>query len=116
MTATGGASSRRKGATTENAVVKYLAKNGYPEAERRPAGTTGVDVIGVGSMAVEVKGAERLELSAWLDQAVRQGKKNGRIPVVIAKRRGRTDVGEWYAIMRVSDAVPLFTRARTLDA
>jgi hypothetical protein len=101
-----GRSSKAKGYSGENAVVKWLREvGGFPYAERRRAGAskdTG-DIVGViPGLCIEVKNHARMALSDWVDQLIEE-MGNHSIPAwsgaVIHKRRGKTDVGEWYATM-----------------
>jgi len=94
-------SEKRKGNAAERAVVDYLRRQGFTQARRTQAGTRGDigDVDGVPGFAIEVKNHARLDLAGWVAQMVaemeQKGVENG---VVIAKKRGTTDPGEWYAI------------------
>ena len=98
---------RRKGATAEVAVVNWLRDHGWPDARRYLAGDGRQpgDVDGVPGVAIEVKNQARIELAAWLDQAVAEA--GSALPVVVAKRRGVTDPGDWYAVLRFSDLMGL---------
>ena len=93
---------KAKGTAAESAVVAYLRDHGWPNVERR-AGRGELDagdIAGLEGVVVEVKNHARLELAAWLDEAVRE-RTNARatIGVVIHKRKGTTDVGQWYCTM-----------------
>lgn len=94
-------SEKRKGNAAERAVVDYLRRHGFPQARRTQAGTRGDigDVDGVPGVAIEVKNHARLDLAGWVAQMLAEmdekGVENG---VVIAKKRGTSDPGEWYAI------------------
>lgn len=112
-----GRSSKAKGYSGERAVTAWLQANGFPYAERRRAGATKDtgDIVGViPGLCIEVKNHSRMALSDWLDQLqVEMG--NHAIPawsgVVIHKRRGKTDVGEWYATMPASVWLDLIKEA-----
>ena len=105
-------SEKRKGNAAERAVVDYLRRHGYPQARRTQAGTRGDigDIDGVPGVAIEVKNHARLDLAGWVAQMLAEmdekGVENG---VVIAKKRGTSDPGEWYAI------TPLCLWATMLD-
>lgn len=108
-----GRSSKAKGYSGENSVVKWLQANGFVYAERRRAGATKDtgDIVGViPGLCIEVKNHARIALADWVDQLTEE-MGNHSIPawsgVVIHKRRGKTDVGEWYATMRASDWLDL---------
>lgn len=103
-----GRSSKAKGYTAENAVVKWLRDNGFRYAERRRAGATKDtgDIVGViPGLVIEVKNHARMALSEWVDQLA-QEMNNFDPPawsgVVLHKKKGSTDVGEWYATMPAS--------------
>ena len=103
---------KRKGSLAERLVVEYLRAHGFPRARRTQAGTRGDigDIDGVPGFAIEVKNHARLDLAGWVAQMLAEmeekGVDNG---VVIAKKRGTTDPGEWYAI------TPLRLWAKMLD-
>lgn len=108
----GGAMSRRKGAKAENEVVKWLQTNGHPHAERRGAGFEAADIIGIPGVTIEVKNQAKMELAGWVDQLVDEmDADDNRIGVVVHKRRGRTDVGGWYATLPVHVFVRLLAEA-----
>lgn len=97
-----GRSSKAKGYAGERAVVDHLRANGFPYAERRRAGATKDtgDVIALPGLTIEVKNHSRLALSEWIDQML--GEMNNTNPaawqgVVVHKRKGKTDPGQWYA-------------------
>lgn len=104
-----GRSSKAKGYAGENAVVKWLREHGFPYAERRRAGAskdTG-DIVGViPGLCIEVKSHARMAIADWVDQLSEEMNNFPIEPawsgVVIHKRRGKTDVGEWYATMPAS--------------
>lgn len=97
-----GKASRDKGNRAMVTVVNWLRANGYPYASKRGAGDHGDDIVdGIPGISIEIKDHARLELAAWVDQAAEQA--NGRPAVVVHKRRGRSDVGAWYATMTVAD-------------
>ncbi len=102
-----GAMSRRKGAAAEVDVVNYLRQHGYPDARRYLAGDGRQpgDIDAIPGVSLEVKNQAEIELAAWVDQAVAEARSN--LPVVVAKRRGRPDPGDWYAVLRFSDLVEL---------
>lgn len=101
---------KRRGTAAETAVVRYLQAHGYPYAERRAlrGNADCGDVAGVPGVALEVKDEARVDLPGWLDEATREAV-NARagLGVVIRRRRGRPDVGEWFAVLRVSDLLRL---------
>ena len=106
-----GATSRRKGQKAEQAVARMLRAWGWAARTSRSVQGVqgGADLITDCPLSIEVKDHQRIELSAWLDQAVRQAEP-GRPGVVFAKRRGRANAAEWYAVMRVADLLELVRR------
>ena len=102
--------SKQRGTAAETAVVRYLNANGFPHAERRAlAGVNDKgDISGLPGVVLEVKSCKRIELAAWVDElGVEMRNAGAYIGAVIAKRRGTTDVGEWYAVLPVSVLVEL---------
>ena len=94
--------SKQKGTAAETAVVKYLKANGFPKAERRAL--TGAldkgDISGIDDVVFEVKDHKKMELSGWVKELeVEVDNANAVTGAVVHKRRGTTDVGEWYATM-----------------
>ena len=102
-----GAASRNKGKRAELAVAKWLRDNGWQAATTRATSGAqrGDDLVTNTGLSWEVKDHGRMELAAWLKQA--QGNADGRPAVVIAKRRGKSNPGEWYVIMSGDDLLGL---------
>lgn len=97
-----GAMSRNKGERAMRAVVDWLRSNGHPYASKRGAGDHGDDIVdGIPGISIEIKDHARMELAAWIDQALEQSM--GRPAVVVHKRRGRSNAGEWYATTTLAD-------------
>ena len=93
---------KRKGSQAERDVVAYLKANGYPYADRRVAGATldKGDISGVLGVTIEIKNHARLDLAGWLAELeVEMKNDNAWTGVVIHKRKGKGDVGQWYATM-----------------
>jgi hypothetical protein len=102
--------SKRRGTAAESAVVAYLQTHGYPLAERRAlrgADDRG-DIAGLPGAIVEVKDVAAVNLAGWLDEATAEAA-NARVPlgVVIRRRRGRPDVGQWFVVMSVDSLLVL---------
>jgi hypothetical protein len=96
--------SKQKGTSAETAVVKYLKANGFPRAERRAlqGNLDKGDISGVDDVVFEVKDHKKMELSGWVKELVVEvDNANAVTGAVIHKRKGTTDVGEWYATMPV---------------
>lgn len=106
--------SKRKGTAAESAVVAWLQANGHPHAERRAlAGINDKgDIAGVPGVCIEVKNHKSLDLAGWCAELVVEiANAKARTGVVIAKRRGKSDVGEWYALMPAHIWLDLLGRA-----
>lgn len=96
--------SKQKGTAAETAVVKYLKTNGFNGVERRAL--TGAydkgDISGIEGLVIEVKDHRTMTLGQWIEELkVEIDNANAETGVVIHKRRGKGDVGEWYASMPV---------------
>lgn len=96
---------KNKGSEAERNVVQYLREQGYPYAERTRAGWTDDrgDIDGLPGVTVEVKNEKRIDLAGYMVELARE-MVAGRADtgVVIVKKRGTTNVGDWYAVMPVS--------------
>lgn len=108
-----GAMSRRKGSTAERAVVNYLRGHGFPNAERRGTGLPGADVADLGpGLELEIKNHARIELAAWVDQLVdAMDDTDADMGAVIVKRRGTTDVADWYGVLPLHLLIDLLRAA-----
>ena len=98
-----GAASRNRGRRWQTACRQWWAES-HTVVETGGSGLDSGDllVLGTPNIAVEVKDQARLDLSGWLDQAVRQAPA-GSVPVVQVKRRGRGSAGEAYVVLRAED-------------
>ena len=103
-----GSSSRRKGARAEQAVARWLRANGWAARTSRSAQGVqgGADIITDCPLSLEVKDHATAKLAEWLDQAVAQARP-GAPGVVLHKRRGKGDPGDWYATLRAADLIAL---------
>lgn len=95
---------KQKGTAAETAVVNWLQSKGRKHVERRSL--NGVndrgDIAGIPCVVIEVKNHKSMELSQWLSELkVEMQNDKADTGVVIHKKRGTTDVGEWYATMPV---------------
>ena len=105
---------KRKGSQAERDVVAYLKANRYPYADRRVAGATldKGDISGVLGVTIEIKNHARLDLAGWLAELeVEMKNDNAWTGVVIHKRKGKGDVGEWYATLPVKVWLALLRKA-----
>lgn len=96
--------SKQKGTAAETAVVKYLKENGFEKVERRTlqgAADKG-DISGIQDVVIEVKDHKTMALGQWIEELKKEiDNAFAETGVVIHKRKGKTDVGEWYATMPV---------------
>jgi len=96
--------SKQKGTAAESAVVKYLRENGFTQVERRAlqGSQDKGDVSGIIGLVIEVKDHKTMTLGQWMEELKTEIENdNAETGVVIHKRRGKGDVGEWYASMPV---------------
>lgn len=106
--------SKQKGTAAETAVVKYLKENGFPYAERRALhGTLDKgDITGCGPIVFEVKNHAKLDLAGWVSELmVEIANADAMTGAVVAKKRGTTSPGNWYAIMPFGLLVELLKEA-----
>lgn len=109
-----GRASRQKGQRAEQAVAKWLRSLGWQARTSRSVQGLqgGADLITDCPLSIEVKDHARLELAAWVDQAVAQA--SPAAPgVVLHKRRGKGSPGDWYATMRAADLLALVDAVRS---
>ena len=93
---------KRKGSSAELAVAKWLNKLGWTQAERSRAGWTDDrgDIDGMPGVCIEVKNEKRIDLPGYLRElAVEMENAKAWTGSVIVKRRGSTDVNDWYAVL-----------------
>lgn len=93
---------KRKGSSAELAVAKWLRTWGWVNAERSRAGWTDDrgDIDGVPGVCIEVKNCKSIDIPGWLSELdVEMDNADAWTGCVLAKRRGSTDVDDWYAIM-----------------
>lgn len=109
------ATERRKGATYEREVERYLSARWNTD---RTAVGISVDDIACHELAlsIEAKNHKAINLAGWIGQAVEQATRRGPgwVGAVVHKRRGTTDVGEHYVTMRAADFVELVERLRSV--
>lgn len=82
--------SKQKGARFERQLAGMFKDYGYSGARRTAqyCGNTGdaSDVVGLDGIHIEAKHQERMSLYDWMDQAKRDSKNTGNIPVVFHKK------------------------------
>lgn len=102
---------RTKGAQAEAAVAAFLREHGFVEAERRrlrgkrDAG----DIAGIAGVVVEVKDQRTLEIGKWVNEAAAEADHvgPGALPLVVMKRKGTTDAGQWFAVTTLAEMARL---------
>jgi len=97
--------SKQKGTSAETAVVNWLKEQGRKYVERRSLNGTNDrgDISGIPCVVIEVKNCAKMELSQWVSELqVEIANDKAETGTVIHKKRGTTNVGEWYATMPVS--------------
>jgi hypothetical protein len=108
--------SRRKGRTFQTAVrqwwVEQFGDDWVLEVGGAGAETTDLVVFTPRphqpNLAVEAKNQKAMDLAGWVDQAVRQAPADA-VPVVMHKRRGRSDIGQCYVTLRADDLARLLS-------
>jgi hypothetical protein len=102
-----GSTSRRKGNRAELDVVKVLRAAGYAAVTSRNVQgfQGGADIVSDFPASIEVKNQARLDLAGWWSQAVEQA--GGRPAVVVHKRVGRGQAGEWWVTMDLDTLIRL---------
>ena len=104
--------SKQKGTAAETSVVRYLAENGFPHAERRSlAGINDRgDVTGIPNLVIEIKAQAKLEIPAWLrETAVETKNAKAEVGILVVKPKGVGDanVGKWWAIVELATMTDL---------
>jgi hypothetical protein len=93
--------SKAKGSQAERDVVKWL-KQWFPYVDRRLAGATldKGDISGIPGVTIEIKNHAKMDLSTWLGELeVEMKNDNAWTGVLLHKRKGKSNPGEWYATM-----------------
>ena len=93
---------KAKGSGAERDTVKWLKDNGYQYADRRLAGATldKGDISGIPGVTIEVKNHDKMALSGWIKELETEMANDGAwTGVVLHKKRGKSNPGEWYASM-----------------
>lgn len=94
---------KQKGRRAELAVGRWLVEQGwqYAEPTRRSGWSDDRgDIDGIPGVLVEVKDAQQWRREEWIAELEAE-MVNARCQVgtVVVKRRGQSDVGEWYALL-----------------
>lgn len=109
---------KQKGTAAESALVKFLAGQGFPYAERRAL--TGAndqgDITGIPGLCMEVKNHSTYKFPAWLKETEIE-RKNAKADfgILVVKPHGigmTTDkVGQWWALMPMQAMMDLLREA-----
>ena len=105
---------KAKGSQAERAVVAWLKANGYKYADRRLAGASldKGDISGVPGVTIEIKNHAKLDLAGWVAELEIEMKNDDAwTGTVIHKKKGKGDVGEWYATMPAKVWLALLKKA-----
>jgi hypothetical protein len=100
------------GTEGETAVARYLLQ-WFPGIHRlAPAGDADCgDLGGVPDLTIQVKVRRELALAEWVDQSAAQAARAGTAAyVVVHKRRGKGDPGQWYVTTRLEVFAPLYAQ------
>jgi len=122
-----GKANSEKGKRAERDLVGYLRARGWPGAERtvrtghRTPGRVSADrgdidgTIGLAWQAKDVSDGALYQVPTWLDDVNAQRAAAGAdIGVLVVKRRGHADPGDWWAWLTLDDVVhPLTTNTLT---
>jgi hypothetical protein len=110
-------SAKAAGSRTERAVADYLAAALDDDRIDRRVKTGRADRGDIGGvrvhgkrLVIEAKDCARLDFPGWIREAhIEAGNDDALCGVVVAKRRGTTDPGSFYAVMELRDLVALIT-------
>jgi hypothetical protein len=113
-------SAKDAGSRTERVVAEYLAASLDDDRIERRTRNGAKDRGDIGGvrvhgqrLVVEVKDCARQDLSGWTREAnTEAGNDDALVGVVVAKRRGTTDVGQFWVHMTVDDLLALMTGQR----
>ena len=106
--------SKQKGTAFETAVVRYLAANGFPYAERAPlAGNKDRgDITGTPGLVWECKNHKALALAEWSDETFAEMvNAKADYGILVVKRPRHGDPADAYTILPLSDLVQLLKEA-----
>ena len=98
-----------RGMRTQLLVADYLAAHGWPHATSTGSGRSGVDILNVAGLAIEVKARATLAPLQWVKKAERDC--TG-LPLVVFRPNGMGEHPESFlAFLRLSDLVDLLRAA-----
>jgi len=108
--------SKAKGTVAESALVKYLLQQGFPGAERRAltGNNDHGDITGIPGLVMEVKNQRTYHIPAWLDETeieTANAKADFGLLIIKPNGVGLGNVGDWWAVLPVCDAISLLREA-----
>lgn len=103
---------KHRGYATQRIVAQYMSEHGWPYAESTGAGRGGTDITGVPGIDVEVKARRNLNLTALINQ-LEERREPGVFPMAVVRPDGAgpTTVGQWPAVVPLSDLLALLQEA-----
>ena len=104
-----GKSSQQKGSRGERELVEILNGYGY-QTQRGGSETFGTipDIIGLPEIHIECKRCEKVRLSEWMNQAVKDSERFGDGLPAVFHRKNRSD---WLVTMKLSDWMVIYRRS-----
>jgi len=107
---------KAKGTAAETAVVNYIAGQGFPGAERRAlAGSSDLgDITGIPGLVMEVKNHKSYKFPEWIKETeIEKNNAKADFGILIVKPNGVgiTRVGDWWAVMPLSEMMNLIRDA-----
>ena len=105
---------KQKGTSFETLVADFLTDNGFPYAERRAlAGINDKgDITGTPGLVWECKNHKTMNLAGWLDETmIETANAKADYGILVAKRKGRGNPAEQYAVMPLGMMVTLLKAA-----
>lgn len=106
--------SKAKGSQAERDVVKWL-KQWFPYADRRLAGATldKGDISGIPGVTIEIKNHAKMDIAGWVAELeTEMDNDKAWTGTVLHKRKGKSDVGQWYCTMPAKVWIDLLRRAQ----
>lgn len=94
--------SKQKGTAWESAIIRHLAAEGFPHAERRALKGTSDrgDIAGIPGVVIEAKNCRSTDLAGWVDEAmIEQANDGADYSAVWHHRRGKASPADGYVTM-----------------
>jgi hypothetical protein len=106
---------KARGDRAERDAASWFRNNGWPDADRslgagRPQDRG--DLTGIRWFCIQVKDQAQYRINTWMPEMLEQKwRARAEYGVLLLKRRGTTDTGQWYAVMTVEDLNRLMCEA-----